>query len=220
LEDGLEDARRGEAEARGEVEFLRGEVERGRSELRREREKGSSGPVENGGSGNEMDGKLELEMKEDEIRGLKAIIHSLQAGRSSSPPKRRASSAYSDEKGLSRQRIGHELEAGRDGMDAKWCEACETEGHDILSCRIFARGGGHNVDGADEEEAEGDEAEDESAYDDTAGSHAIDGKKHTDGAMKAQNAHSNGVVAVEQDKWCALCEQDGHLAFDCPNEQY
>ena len=25
---------------------------------------------------------------------------------------------------------------------------------------------------------------------------------------------------VDADKWCALCEQDGHLAFDCPNEQY
>ena len=39
LEEGLEDARRGEAEARGEVEFLRGEVERVRAELRRERER-------------------------------------------------------------------------------------------------------------------------------------------------------------------------------------
>ncbi|KAH6619632.1 hypothetical protein B0J18DRAFT_482211 [Chaetomium sp. MPI-SDFR-AT-0129] len=77
LEEGLEDARRGEAEARGEVEFLRGEVERTRSELRREREKaqstipGANGAV-NGGSMSK-----ELEQKEDEIRGLKAIIHSL-----------------------------------------------------------------------------------------------------------------------------------------------
>ncbi|GAB1310916.1 Tip elongation protein 1 [Madurella fahalii] len=77
LEEGLEDARRGEAEARGEVEFLRGEVERTRTELRREREKaqatmnGTNGMV-NGGSMSK-----ELEQKEDEIRGLKAIIHSL-----------------------------------------------------------------------------------------------------------------------------------------------
>ncbi|KAJ0167551.1 Tip elongation protein 1 [Colletotrichum tanaceti] len=80
LEEGLEDARRGEAEARGEVEFLRGEVERTRTELRREREKasaamnGSRGP--NGG-GDRPSGSKELEQKEDEIRGLKAIIHSL-----------------------------------------------------------------------------------------------------------------------------------------------
>src|SRR3569833_2588386 len=82
LEEGLEDARRGEAEARGEVEFLRGEVERTRSELRREREtapaatNGAGGPG-GGANGERMSMSKELEQKEDEIRGLKAIIHSL-----------------------------------------------------------------------------------------------------------------------------------------------
>ncbi|KAL9604825.1 MAG: hypothetical protein Q9219_000273 [cf. Caloplaca sp. 3 TL-2023] len=77
LEEGLEDARRGESEARGEVEFLRGEVERGRSELKRERDKaaaalkGAGAAVENGSSAREV------EQRDDEIRGLKAIIHSL-----------------------------------------------------------------------------------------------------------------------------------------------
>jgi hypothetical protein len=77
LEEGLEDARRGEAEARGEVEFLRGEVERGRSELRREREKAAA--AANGASqapSAEASAK-EVEQRDDEIRGLKAIIHSL-----------------------------------------------------------------------------------------------------------------------------------------------
>lgn len=81
LEEGLEDARRGEAEARGEVEFLRGEVERGRSELKREREKAV---VVSKGVGGTMDGgsnshrsSREVEQRDDEIRGLKAIIHSL-----------------------------------------------------------------------------------------------------------------------------------------------
>jgi hypothetical protein len=80
LEEGLEDARRGEAEARGEAEFLRGEVERGRSELRREREqaaaavKGAAGVVDGVGSPR---GAKEVEQRDDEIRGLKAIIHSL-----------------------------------------------------------------------------------------------------------------------------------------------
>ncbi|CAK7199597.1 hypothetical protein SEUCBS139899_002280 [Sporothrix eucalyptigena] len=88
LEEGLEDARRGEAEARGEVEFLRGEVERTRTELRREREKaammvasGASGTVGPGtlvrGNSNSSNPSKELEQKDDEIRGLKAIIHSL-----------------------------------------------------------------------------------------------------------------------------------------------
>lgn len=80
LEEGLEDARRGEAEARGEVEFLRGEVERGRSELRREREKAAAalkgiGVMEGGISPNGP--SREVEQRDDEIRGLKAIIHSL-----------------------------------------------------------------------------------------------------------------------------------------------
>lgn len=81
LEEGLEDARRGEAEARGEVEFLRGEVERGRSELRREREKAAAAMK---GAGAAVDGdksangtSREVEQRDDEIRGLKAIIHSL-----------------------------------------------------------------------------------------------------------------------------------------------
>ncbi|KAK3613345.1 hypothetical protein LTR22_028190 [Elasticomyces elasticus] len=42
LEEGLEESRRGEAEAGGEVEFLRGELERGRSELKREKEKAAA----------------------------------------------------------------------------------------------------------------------------------------------------------------------------------
>lgn len=74
LEEGLEDARRGEVEARGEAEFLRGEVERTRTELRREREKGGSPPTSNG---DHSISSKDMEQKEDEIRGLKAIIHSL-----------------------------------------------------------------------------------------------------------------------------------------------
>ncbi|KAK2601714.1 hypothetical protein QQS21_004702 [Conoideocrella luteorostrata] len=74
LEEGLEDARRGEAEARGEAEFLRGEVERTKTELRREREKSGLNGMPQADQGNLS---KELEQKEDEIRGLKAIIHSL-----------------------------------------------------------------------------------------------------------------------------------------------
>ncbi|KAI5809309.1 hypothetical protein BZA77DRAFT_335820 [Pyronema omphalodes] len=76
LEEGLEDARRGEAEARGEVEFLRGEVDRTREELRREKEK-SAAAVANAAVGKMMGRNEEVEKKDDEIRGLKAIIHSL-----------------------------------------------------------------------------------------------------------------------------------------------
>ncbi|KAL2824459.1 RNA 3'-terminal phosphate cyclase [Aspergillus cavernicola] len=79
LEEGLEDARRGEAEARAEVEFLRGDVERTKLELKKER--GSSGvPRENRMSPDAQSHLREVEQKDDEIRGLKAIIHSLSRG--------------------------------------------------------------------------------------------------------------------------------------------
>ncbi|EKD19312.1 CAP-Gly domain-containing protein [Drepanopeziza brunnea f. sp. 'multigermtubi' MB_m1] len=76
LEEGLEDARRGEAEARGEVEFLRGEVERTRSELRRERDKATATMI-GGATGDSGDPQKIIAQRDDEIRGLKAIIHSL-----------------------------------------------------------------------------------------------------------------------------------------------
>ena len=84
LEEGLEDARRGEAEARGEVEFLRGEVERSRSEIRRERERMKTEEQLNGGGGysspsDTQDLESQLSAKDDEIRGLKIIIQSLNA---------------------------------------------------------------------------------------------------------------------------------------------
>ncbi|EFR02097.1 hypothetical protein MGYG_05099 [Nannizzia gypsea CBS 118893] len=84
LEEGLEDARRGEAEARGEVEYLRGEVERTRLELKQERDR-SSASFQDGESAGEGLSRhhptiRDLEQKDDEIRGLKAIIHSLSRG--------------------------------------------------------------------------------------------------------------------------------------------
>ncbi|PSN63488.1 hypothetical protein BS50DRAFT_577235 [Corynespora cassiicola Philippines] len=102
LEEGLEDARRGEAEARGEVEFLRGEVERGRSELRREREKAAAALKGAGAmvDGPHSPGSREVEQRDDEIRGLKAIIHSLSSGPEEpgrSPLSRQGSSANSEE---------------------------------------------------------------------------------------------------------------------------
>lgn len=80
LEEGLEDARRGEAEARAEVEFLRGEVERSKLELKKERDSSATAlkdaQADTGGS----QPPKELAQKDDEIRGLKAIIHSLSKG--------------------------------------------------------------------------------------------------------------------------------------------
>ena len=135
LEEGLEDARRGEAEARGEVEFLRGEVERGRSELKRERDKaaaalkGAGAAVENG-----MDtSSREVEQRDDEIRGLKAIIHSLSrdAPSGSGSPKsssrrvsRQRNSAYSQTNNTNDELLAEERKA-RENLER---EVRELEG--------------------------------------------------------------------------------------------
>lgn len=79
LEEGLEDARRGEAEARAEVEFLRGEVERTKLELKKERDS-SAAALKDAQGGESPRGSHDLDQKDDEIRGLKAIIHSLSRG--------------------------------------------------------------------------------------------------------------------------------------------
>ena len=115
LEEGLEDARRGEAEARGEVEFLRGEVERGRSELRREREKAAKALK---GAGASVDGSDSMpDSRDDEIRGLKAIIHSLSSNPEASPaPNNNAPDTSA------------ELTAMRHEMDALKRERSELQG--------------------------------------------------------------------------------------------
>lgn len=81
LEEGLEEARRGEADARGEAEFLRGEVERLKAELQMEKEKTKEAmkTPKVTSPGNARDSR-DIEQRDDEIRGLKAIIHSLSSG--------------------------------------------------------------------------------------------------------------------------------------------
>ena len=124
LEEGLEDARRGEAEARGEVEFLRGEVERSRSELRRERERlrteeqlngfGSPGSVSDRERYEELSGQLDS--KEDEIRGLKAIINNLNSAGDGKPKangirNQAVPTASQDDHNSSLERQIHDLES-------------------------------------------------------------------------------------------------------------
>lgn len=133
LEEGLEDARRGEAEARGEVEFLRGEVERGRSELRREREKAAAMLNGSGHGTNGESSAKEVEQRDDEIRGLKAIIHSLSRDavpdnsdlqktptqRNGSYPRARRTSQQSTDERLAREKLERELAELRAVVETK-----------------------------------------------------------------------------------------------------
>lgn len=271
LEEGLEDARRGEAEARGEVEFLRGEVERGRSELKREREKAAAAMNGSGAS------PKELEQKEDEIRGLKAIIHNFSTSPDSS---KHSSSSYtksSDEvsklqaalndsqkakEGLeeeleqlrrdSAMTNGHAHARNESEQTAKgarsradtikatfaehakasattngnskeelFCEMCESSEHDTLDCSHFQPN--HDNSTSDSEGAKDilDDHDEESI----AGvekpaplSPALSNKENEKqlGLDKA----GDKTASDPSDKWCALCEKEGHLAYECPDEQY
>ncbi|KAK7756835.1 hypothetical protein SLS62_001280 [Diatrype stigma] len=336
LEEGLEDARRGEAEARGEVEFLRGEVERTRAELRKEREKASA--AINGGNDVEDRSSMskEMEQKEDEIRGLKAIIHSLSRDsvpgadspdKLSSQPQRTGSfearresfdsrvakeklerelcelrnaletkntreeelereieklrrksvsthrgsamtivpadrSSFRDSKGaiaLTREprspEVAHKRAPTLDSMpeidnyssiteaSTLWCEICETNGHDVLTCTYMF--------GPSQEEGEASDVDQSSSnlgkgvHEDTLKHLTVPAEAPEEVTVqpltpaKPQTATSkpppaeikilpnpqdSGPLAgkesgvIDQEKWCALCERDGHDSIDCPLE--
>ncbi|KAF5020545.1 hypothetical protein F66182_7409 [Fusarium sp. NRRL 66182] len=312
LEEGLEDARRGEAEARGEVEFLRGEVERTRTELRREREKASS-PVANGD--NTVSSK-ELEQKDDEIRGLKAIIHSLSRDSipgEPKPPAPRPGSLIAEDvvankiardnlerqvaelqsllekKGNREEELEKELESlrlkggaanrssFRDSRDTVvltqamenrptetlkrtstathkrvstldtmpesddysnatetstlWCEICETNGHDILTCTNMFGPDGTKANGESKiiKIANHDELKPHTPTGDDAPAPLAPFRLNNMGppspAVKVlPNPMESGPVAgkesgiMDPEKWCALCERDGHDSVDCPFE--
>jgi hypothetical protein len=267
LEEGLEDARRGEAEARGEVEFLRGEVERGRSELKREREKAAV--IVGGGGGKEM------EKMEDEIRGLKAIIHSF----STADP---AAAGAGDGLGLGKQleesekaraKLEVELEqlrrdqaassttltnghhsrnesdmttvapgTGRSRADTvkaanarstveplptsgvKFCDMCESSDHDTLDCNTFQEAEESLTDGGGGDEGEGSRSVGglmTTFPGDKPAPLSLSPVKSRQGSVtsgKENSAADAGAGAGE--KWCALCEKDGHLAYECPDENY
>ena len=75
-----------ESEARAEVEHLRGEVERGKAELRREREKAATAQKGFGDGTSDARWQREISHRDNEINGLKAIIHSLSRDASSTSP--------------------------------------------------------------------------------------------------------------------------------------
>lgn len=105
LEEGLEDARRGEAEARAEVEFLRGEVERTKLELKKERDSSAATLKNAQGDTGGLQPKG-MDQKDDEIRGLKAIIHSLSKGDPNFPGLQNGLSA-SFRQGHDSERVSH-----------------------------------------------------------------------------------------------------------------
>lgn len=129
LEEGLEDARRGEAEARGEVEFLRGEVERGRSELKREKDKAAVPQANNGV--NSQRSSREVEQRDDEIRGLKAIIHSLSRDADVGSPRGDGSRRVSRQRHSGVNGVGNAEEQAQLAEERKAREKLERDVKDL-----------------------------------------------------------------------------------------
>ncbi|KAJ9142046.1 Tip elongation protein 1 [Pleurostoma richardsiae] len=234
LEEGLEDARRGEAEARGEVEFLRGEVERTRSELRREREKAAAAinGTDGATNGDRSSTSKELEQKEDEIRGLKAIIHSLS--RDSVPgdvdrplPQRSSSfqapgSKESLDARIAREKLEREVAELHALLDNKNNREEELE----REVEILRRGSAttHRASAM----TIGSTAE-RSSIRDSRGT-VILARDHEPRSPEARKTHTRGPTldtmpesdafssATETSTlWCEICETSGHDILTCTN---
>ncbi|KKY16926.1 putative cap-gly domain-containing protein [Diplodia seriata] len=233
LEEGLEDARRGEAEARGEVEFLRGEVERGRSELRREREKAAQA-LKDAQSLDSGSSSREMEQRDDEIRGLKAIIHSLSSGGDVQSPKldKRSSlngpsEAEMEELKTSLERMEREKEELRGLIERKSFREEELE-REVERLRTEATLSG------------GEPARD-SVISNKTNDHATPRDSKSTivswrGYQKQQQHERNGSEAKKltpmaeadhddrassagvSELWCEICETGGHDILNCTND--
>jgi len=236
LEEGLEDARRGEAEARGEVEFLRGEVERTRSELRREREKAQA--VMNGSNGGFNGGATskELEQKEDEIRGLKAIIHSLS--RDSVPndnaertPTQRSGS-FRSQKGesiedrLSREKLEREIAELRSLVESKSSREEELE----REIEMLRRGSIPQVGAGHRSSAVTIGTNERNSIRDSRGTVVLAPPRSPEAPHKNSLRHSRpqalepmpesdtySTATENSTLWCEICETAGHDILTCTN---
>ena len=239
LEEGLEDARRGEAEARGEVEFLRGEVERTRSELRREREKAAAA-LNGGGSDGDTEAVFkELEQRDDEIRGLKAIIHSLSrdavpdmGGSPNSDFQKTPTQRLSHRKGsndvdsiderLAREKLEKEVIELRAAIEVKGNKEDELE----RELEHLRRG---NVGHPPSQRASamtigstGTATQDQSSVRDSKGTVVSwrDHERSPDGHRRGNTLETmpeSDTYSSANESFCELCETSGHDILTCTN---
>ncbi|KAL6715856.1 hypothetical protein ACLMJK_006817 [Lecanora helva] len=238
LEEGLEDARRGEAEARGEVEYLRGEVERTQSEIQREREKAAAALK---GAGVSIDGATnssgfskEIEQKDDEIRGLKAIIHSLsrdQMPEMNSPRSgsRRVSRRHSNqanghtnsqifEERQTREKLEREIKDLEGLVDRKTYREEELE-HEIQRLRK----GSTNASSISNDYSERTSVPNSNNRPDLSKGSLHDWRDHHSSTKRPvsnlesmpESEHSTSMTDSSS-MYCEMCETFGHELFSCP----
>lgn len=222
LEEGLEDARRGEAEARSEVEFLRGEVERSKAELRREKEKSAAALKEAATSPRATDARSpgrDLEQRDDEIRGLKAIIHGLSRDSMLSPPGVNGhANGFSNSMDSNEQvaRLSSHIEDLENALERKAYREEELE-REVENLRSKAsKDNKHKSAG-------------------TIGSHRLSDRTITQGEWRDreppsgpvaprqpletmhETADSRSTVTDGSALWCEICETGGHDILGCTN---
>ena len=277
----------GDGDARAEIfrvvvfdchDFLRltspGEVERGRSELKREREKAAAAVNGSGAS------PKALEQKDDEIRGLKAIIHNFSTSPQSS--KHNSSLYFKSSEEVSRlQAALNDSQKAKEGLEEEleqlrrdsamtnghaharneseqtakgsrpradtikatfaehakplaatngnakeklFCEMCESLEHDTLDCDHFKTN--HDASTTDSEGTtnvlgDHDEASIAGVEKPAPLSPAISMSSGRENEKQLGHAKvGDRTESDPSDKWCALCEKEGHLAYECPDEQY
>lgn len=233
LEEGLEDARRGEAEARGEVEFLRGEVERGRSELRREREKAAAAlkGAAAMADGPASPGSRDLEQRDDEIRGLKAIIHSLSSGPAEehgrSPLSRQGSSVNPEELRTANARVEaveREKEELRGLVERKAFREEELEreierlkeqlGADTQRGSVVSNGVSEHTA---KEEKRSSGRDSKGTVVSWRGSPQAT-RRDAPPALEPMNESADGLSSADGENiWCGFCEESGHDILNCPS---
>ena len=237
LEEGLEDSRRGESEARGEVEHLRGEVERGRAELRREKEKVATALRPGGDSPSDARLQREIAHRDNEINGLKAIIHSLSRDTSAASPNspkssRRLKHSSRDQSNGStdaqlagerqaREKLEREIKDLENLVDRKTYREEELE-HEIQRLRKHGSQVSADTNGFSERTVIN---KGNHRLDDSKGSmpnHWRDRPLHQGPTRSISNvdsvpdsdAHST-TMTDNSSLWCEMCETAGHDILHC-----
>jgi hypothetical protein len=113
--------------------------------------------------------------------------------------------------------------------DSLWCEICETGGHDILNCTsMFGSGNGQQTAAgaktqkpAQKPASDFKKPQEENVASQKTGKDVVfEGLKGIGGlgsSMAPIAGKSSGVI--DESKWCALCERDGHESIDCPFDE-
>jgi hypothetical protein len=110
------------------------------------------------------------------------------------------------------QQIVHEEEEDAPNHDAHeaeeavFCELCKSSEHDTLDCTSLRA------------PTSGSQARDEREHEPAAMPKPLSLGRDNDSAAAASLPKKS--AEKDEEKWCALCEKDGHQAFDCPDDAY